>query len=208
MIDARTLMERLRWNLQFVNNASAQTSSKTEYTQNWHFRLRLPHPLFLGHNIEVHVSFFLAFHLFLLFIHLSCHRKQWDSMYGGGRWRSSATPDGESPALECPPAVSPRHSPKDYRSHYTLSVGWPRWEKARDPSKSGRFRISRSEGRWDGLAHDRTMFVFRRNELIPCLSYKNRGKFGNVYLARERKTKFIVALKVCTYAHIQLPDLM
>ena len=24
-----------------------------------------------------------------------------------------------------------------------------------------------------------------------------RGKFGMVYLARERKTKFIVALKVC-----------
>ena len=24
-----------------------------------------------------------------------------------------------------------------------------------------------------------------------------RGKFGNVYLAREKETKFIVALKVC-----------
>ena len=26
-----------------------------------------------------------------------------------------------------------------------------------------------------------------------------KGKFGSVYLAREKKSKFIVALKVCTF---------
>ena len=31
-----------------------------------------------------------------------------------------------------------------------------------------------------------------------------RGKFGNVYLARERQTKFIIALKViCLYGHLR-----
>lgn len=29
-----------------------------------------------------------------------------------------------------------------------------------------------------------------------------RGKFGNVYLARERQTKFIIALKVCSCVHV------
>ncbi len=29
-----------------------------------------------------------------------------------------------------------------------------------------------------------------------------RGKFGSVYLAREKKSKFIVALKVCAIAYM------
>lgn len=29
-----------------------------------------------------------------------------------------------------------------------------------------------------------------------------KGKFGNVYLAREKKSKFIVALKVCAHARV------
>ena len=31
-----------------------------------------------------------------------------------------------------------------------------------------------------------------------------KGKFGSVYLAREKKSKFIVALKVCLLCHVPI----
>ena len=35
-----------------------------------------------------------------------------------------------------------------------------------------------------------------------------KGKFGNVYLARERSTKYIIALKVTTLFHLESPRLV
>lgn len=39
--------------------------------------------------------------------------------------------------------------------------------------------------------------------MMIFLLYKPLGKFGNVYLAREKKTRFVVALKVLFKSQLQ-----